>query len=545
MNKTKHIHVLKNGKLLLIKLIDGLKMTIGNGRDTDIRISHCKYDICATLTTTESQVMLIPERQGSVFVNDISISEPHFIHTEDCVKIDDYQFKLEDDYQSNHTATLTDKHGKIMDKCILPTITFLGDISTSFKQLSISVGRSSMCDYIIPGDTKKSMGVSREHAEIFCAGGRYFIRDMNSKAGIKINRKSVSSMPLPEEGTIYLGEYTIPYKISDNDNAYNADTIDIPAIDNNLPCKKFVGQSEEFRKLIAQLDQIKQTDQSVFLCGETGTGKGLCARYLHFYNKKRNKHPFILVNCAAISHQLAESQLFGHVKGSFTGATTDHIGFFEQAHQGTLFLDEFTELPLDMQAKMLHVLEESIVRKIGSKSNTFVDVRIIFATNQDVQHLISEKKFRKDLFYRCNKTIHIPAIRERRDDIPVLINHFLKDAPYTISIHKSAMDRLMQYNWPGNTRELASCISNAIMNASFKQSYFINVDDLELPESIPVYPSCTPKIEKNRSMSDRIKSFLAKYKGNVNKASKDLDVSRGTLYNKMQKFDINPDDFRD
>ncbi len=544
MSNSVHIHILKNGRTLLTKLIDG-SIAIGNKSSADIRISECQYPLCATITLAESKIMINPEISDYVLVNNELINNPFIIREGDSIVIEGYQFQLQSNFHAEHTATLTDSQGNDSNNRTLPVITFLGNIEVSFCQLFISIGRGSTCDYIIPKNSNKYMTVSRKHAEIFCSNGKYFIRDFNSKAGIKVNRQQITSRPLPEKGIISLGKYELSYIITNNKPQAKADIIEIPSLDPNLPPKQFIGQSDAFNRLIMQLERVKNTDQSIFLCGETGTGKGMCARYLHFNNQKRCKHPFILVNCATISHQLAESQLFGHMRGSFTGATTDHTGFFEQANHGTLFLDEFTELPLDMQAKMLHVLEENIIRKIGAKKDIFLNVRILFATNQDVQHLISKKKFREDLYYRCNKIIHVPALRERKDDIPLLVNHFLKEAPYTISIQNLAMEQLIKYTWPGNTRELASCIGHAIMNASSNQSYFIGIDELELPKSIPSYMNDLPHMEKGQSPADRIKSLLFKYKGNVACASKALKISRRTLYNKMEKYNIDPSDFRE
>ena len=217
------------------------------------------------------------------------------------------------------------------------------------------------------------------------------------------------------------------------------------------------------------LDQVTDSDVPVLIQGESGTGKELIARALHF-NSKRKDHPFVSENCSAIPETLLESEFFGYEKGAFTGADQDKPGLFEIANGGTLFLDEISEMNLDMQAKLLRVLQEGEIRRVGGKKTIRVDVRLISACNRDLAEEVRKKRFRSDLFYRINViTIELPPLRERKEDIPLLVEHFLQRGAKKIGrkkrISPRALEYLMEYDWPGNVRELENEIERAMVLA--------------------------------------------------------------------------------
>ena len=229
-----------------------------------------------------------------------------------------------------------------------------------------------------------------------------------------------------------------------------------------------VGHSPALRRVLQQVETVAPTEATVLICGETGTGKELIARAIHQLSP-RQAHAFVKLNCAAIPTGLLESELFGHEKGAFTGALTQRIGRFELAHRGTVFLDEIGELPLEVQPKLLRVLQEREFERLGSSRTLRTDARLIAATNQDLATLVEEQQFRADLFYRVNVfPVQVPPLRERPDDIPLLVRHFVQQ--FARRMHKTietiasdTMQGLMRYAWPGNIRELQNVLERAVI----------------------------------------------------------------------------------
>ncbi len=232
--------------------------------------------------------------------------------------------------------------------------------------------------------------------------------------------------------------------------------------------RTIIGQSQPMQTVYKVLGKIAPSDVTVLISGESGTGKELIARAIHF-NSPRLGKPFVALNCAAIPRDLLESELFGHEKGAFTGATERKIGKFEQANGGTLFLDEIGDMPLELQVKMLRVLQEKEITRTGGSNSLKIDVRIVAATNQDLKAQVRQKLFREDLFYRLNVVpLELPPLRERRDDIPALVEHFLKRAQgehrtQAAGVTASAMQKLREHSWPGNIRELENTIQRAAL----------------------------------------------------------------------------------
>ena len=297
----------------------------------------------------------------------------------------------------------------------------------------------------------------------------------------------------------------------------------------------------------AKLNQISPTKASILLQGESGTGKTLVARMIH--NKSnRASHAFVEINCAAIPESLLESELFGHVKGAFTGAVQARAGRFQAAHQGTLFLDEVSEIPLHLQPKLLKAIEEQSIQMVGSDKNVEVDVRIISASNQDLRNLVDSGKFRADLYYRLAVIpIQIPALRERPGDLPVLIDHFCdqlvaRGYPDGITCTKESMAMMLDYDWPGNVRELVNAVEHGMI----------------LAENKVVTPSCLPQdIRKYSEMAgleklaqdsnhepgeleqrEQIVSVLRKARGSKSEAARLLGIDRSTLWRRMQRLGL-------
>ncbi|WP_447987496.1 sigma 54-interacting transcriptional regulator [Nitrospira sp. Nam74] len=263
-----------------------------------------------------------------------------------------------------------------------------------------------------------------------------------------------------------------------------------------------VGESPPFQQVLSLVKAVAPTNTTVLLLGETGTGKELLARAIHDLSPRHAK-PFIRVNCAGLPAGLVESELFGHERGAFTGADQRRVGRFELANKGTLFLDEIGEMPLEAQAKLLRVLQDGLVDRVGGTQPVPVDVRIVAATNANLSHAIAKGGFRADLFYRLHVfPVSIPPLRERRQDIALLAQHFLRQAAAklkrpNVTLHPRSLERLAQYNWPGNIRELQSVIERAVI---LTQSMIIDIDERFLP---PVNSLSAPSLEASMLHSTR------------------------------------------
>ena len=306
-----------------------------------------------------------------------------------------------------------------------------------------------------------------------------------------------------------------------------------------------IGESGNIRQIFDEVTKVMTKDVNVLLLGDSGTGKELIARAIH-NGSKRHGGPFVVVNCAAITTELADSLLFGHKKGSFTGAFADHTGFFEQARGGTIFLDEIGDMNIDVQAKVLRVLEDKKVRKLGDNRELTVDFRIISATNRDFKSIISKNEFRNDLYYRLEEyPVRIPPLRERRDDIPLLARHFLNEFCkfYEIpemSISEKAMEDLLGYGWPGNIRELKNVIQRAAVNSMGEQIESVTVGPAEKPAAKTVAPQDQDQSIRtlDELEGEAVEKAYRAAHNNPERACLMLGISRATLYRKLKKYNI-------
>lgn len=330
--------------------------------------------------------------------------------------------------------------------------------------------------------------------------------------------------------------------------------------------RTIIGKSQPMQDIYKLLGRVAPTDVSVLITGESGTGKELVARAIH-YNSPRLGKDFLALNCAAIPGELLESELFGHEKGAFTGATDRKIGKFEQASGGTLFLDEIGDMPLDLQAKLLRVLQEKEITRTGGNNSIAVDVRIVAATNQNLEEQVRDRQFREDLYYRLNVVpINIPPLRQRRSDIPLLVDYFIPRAQQELNVQtqgctKEAMELLMQHDWPGNIRELEN---------SLRRAALLSTDALLTPEDFPGLKSKGGTAEVDESLEaliakklrnsfaqmdvqelnnlyemvmhqmerPLIKIILEKTRSNQVRAAEILGINRNTLRKKIQILDI-------
>ena len=311
-----------------------------------------------------------------------------------------------------------------------------------------------------------------------------------------------------------------------------------------------VGSSFAIRAVTEKIELVAKTPARVLITGENGTGKELVAQAIHA-NSPRAKAPFVEVNCAAIPSELIESELFGHMKGSFTGAVQDRSGKFEQANGGTLFLDEIGDMSLAAQAKVLRVLQDGVVTRIGGAKTVQVDVRVLAATNKDVEAEIAAGRFREDLFYRLNVVpIHVPPLRERREDVPLLVGHFVDQltgpaglAPRAVG--DDAIARLSQLEWPGNVRELRNTIERLLILSSGPRIRADDVDRLvgRRPDSGDGGLGSlldVPTFEEFKHAAERayLVAKLRAYDWNVSETARGLDMPRSNLYKKIERYGL-------
>jgi two-component system response regulator GlrR len=308
-----------------------------------------------------------------------------------------------------------------------------------------------------------------------------------------------------------------------------------------------VGNSDGMRKVLEQVAQAAVTDSTVHIEGESGTGKELIAKSLHLASS-RNKWPFVAINCAAIPETLLESELFGYKKGAFSGAGRDKKGLFVEAHNGTFFLDEISEMPLTMQTKLLRVLEEREFYPLGGSKTVRVNTRIITASNRDLVEEVEKGHFRKDLFYRVHVIlIKIPPLRERKEDIPLLAKHFLNKYAGIMNkemkgFSSAALQKLLRHSWPGNVRELENTVESAIALAVHNKI----TDDLVLPKYGVKENRIKPlKAAKDDFLKDYLVRLIELNHGNISQAAKMAGKYRADLYELLKKYKLNPADFRD
>jgi two-component system response regulator FlrC len=316
----------------------------------------------------------------------------------------------------------------------------------------------------------------------------------------------------------------------------------------NIP--RIVTQDKCMKSILDTLRRVADSDATVLITGESGTGKELLAAYIHAHSGRADQ-PFVAMNCAALPEQLAESELFGHEKGAFTGAIQRKPGRFEQAHKGTLLLDEVGEMPLNLQAKLLRVLQERIVDRVGGQAPVCIDTRVVATTNRDLKQMVGEGTFREDLYYRLKVLpFELPALRERREDIPLLVETFIerfneRHRRSVIGIATEALERLEKYPWPGNIRELANALERAVLisqNETLRsEDLLLDAPDAAHDTESAISPGTTVK-EMERRL---ILSTLGQVNANRTRAAEMLGISIRTLRNKLNEYrGENPEVFK-
>jgi two-component system, NtrC family, response regulator GlrR len=358
--------------------------------------------------------------------------------------------------------------------------------------------------------------VSALHCEIVSDERGFRVRDLGAKNGVVVAGRRVESAWLEPQDEIVLGATSLRFKLLDEDEEH--------ALSQRTAFGRLRGASFRMRELYGQLAKAAENDSTVLLTGETGTGKELAAEALVFEGHRR-KAAFEVVDCARLPPALAESELFGHEKYAFTGATTQHIGAFERAKGGTIFLDEIGELPRDLQPKLLGVLERREVQRLGGHERIPLNLRVIAATHRDLEREVNRGTFRADLYYRLAVTeIRLPALRDRREDVPTLVQHFLEELPGSKPLPPLVLQRLGDADYPGNVRELRNAVERAALGLDFASARAPAAVDTESPYHA----------QRERLLADFDRAYFAKLleacKGNVSEASRRSGINRVHLY---------------
>jgi transcriptional regulator with PAS, ATPase and Fis domain len=385
--------------------------------------------------------------------------------------------------------------------------------------------------------------VSRRHAEIQRGAGGVVLRDLGSRNGTLVGRIAVKEVVLSSGAEIRLGTTTLRFEMGGeagrlghlvNDPVREQELAEAPS-----QFGAAIGASTPLRRVFALLARLAPTELTITLIGETGTGKDVLARAVHEASA-RARQPFVVFDCGAVAPNLIESELFGHVKGAFTGAVAERQGAFERAQGGTLFLDEIGELSLELQPKLLRVLEQRRLRRVGGGEDRPVDVRIVAATNRDLEAQVRNAAFRQDLYFRLSTAVlHVPPLRERAVDLPALVAHFVAELGRPLSVTPETMQVLAGYEWPGNVRELKNVVTAAaalVEGETLEPRHLIFFRPQRRRPSIPRLPLAGQSLEAIEKAA--IDQTLRQFDGNRTKAARALGIASSTLYEKIKKYDL-------
>ncbi len=379
--------------------------------------------------------------------------------------------------------------------------------------------------------------VSRYHVELTARGDGVRVRDLDSTNGTFISGARLSEVIIEQDAVITVGKTQLRVQIAEQDLGRPPELSSFG---------KVIGASSAMKQLFGILERVAPTDSTVVLLGETGTGKEVLAESIHQASKRKDK-PFVVVDCGSVAPTLIESELFGHVKGAFTGAVADRYGAFLEADGGTVFLDEIGELPLDLQPKLLRVLEGGTVKRVGEDKPRRINVRVIAATHRDLEQMVEEGRFRRDLYYRLAVVlVHIPPLRDRLEDMPLLARHFVKQMGRgDFELPKPLLARFAAYHWPGNVRELRNVVERALAGAEF--------------DPLPQEPSPSPKGVAGEDITELpfkeakerlvetftreyLVALLEKCGGNISQMARTAGIARNYVHRLVTKYGLKAHD---
>jgi DNA-binding NtrC family response regulator len=383
------------------------------------------------------------------------------------------------------------------------------------------------------GIALKDSTVSRYHVEFTARPDGVRVRDLESKNGTWLGATRVTEVIVEDKATITVGKTRLLVSMIEADLGTPAEQASFgPAI----------GAARSMKQLFGILEKVSGSDSTVLLLGETGTGKEVLARAIHQKSKRANR-PFIVFDCGAVAPTLIESELFGHVRGSFTGAVSDRNGAFLEADGGTIFLDEIGELPIDLQPKLLRVLEAGTVRRVGEDKHRRIDVRVVAATHRNLEEEVEAGRFRRDLYYRLAVVlVTVPPLRDRLEDLPLLTQHFVKTMGRgEFELPRDLMSRFAAYTWPGNVRELRNLIERALAGADVEPMPMeaISTRSSAPGESITDRPFKEAKERLVDSFTkDYLEALLQKCGGNISKMAREAGIARNYVHRLVSKYGL-------
>ena len=433
-------------------------------------------------------------------------------------------------------------------------------VEVRLGQKEVKIGRGREADLQLPDPS-----VSRLHAKVFRVGQQYFLADLRSRNGTRADGKRITQLALEDGRMFQVGPFRIHFHrtvtgidageeptvppgmapaLTDSVETEPVRSPKRPATDTVEAPFGLIGGSAHVRKLVATIRRVAASDVPVLIEGETGSGKELVARGVHDASGRRER-PFIVVNCGAISPELIESELFGHERGAFTGATAQRKGAFELANNGTIFLDEIGELPLSLQPKLLRVLEQKEVKRVGANDLLPTDVRILAATNRNLREEVARKAFREDLYFRIGAlTVSIPPLRDRREDVAPIAHHFLSGmrsngAGSVPGLSPAALDALISHDWPGNVRELRNAVQRAVVMAEGAELTGPDFSFLRRPAEPGDEPESPSGLSRwEQAERTNILCELTRQMGNKTKTARELGIAKSTLFEKLKKYGI-------
>lgn len=557
--------IYQNQKKVFRIPLDAERFSIG-------RSSH--NDLILTGATVSRNHAILERRQGGFWLQDQSsagtliggksIAKPILLKDNDEIVISQWNLVFKDktplfEIESENRETqiteirreLTPDSTKILQlfdskkvRSFKPIIFVQDAVSGQRKEVvhkkSLVVGSDPSCDIVLQDDF-----VSKFHLELKQSDRGFHVIDLNSTNGTFVGGMRIQDSYVQDSQDIGLGHSKI---------FLHFDQVNEEAIE-PYPDSQFCGiygSSHGMRMLFSKMKMVASSDMTCLVQGESGTGKEMVARALHDLSQRSEK-PYVVINCGAIARHLIESELFGHEKGAFTGAEQKHIGAFEQANGGTLFLDEIGELPLDLQAKLLRVLEYQTLRRVGGKEEIKLDFRLVAATHRDLATMMAKEVFREDLFYRLYVLpLVVPALRERKEDVPQLVNFFLNQfAEQNLVFDPQAVQKLIDHSWPGNVRELKNTVLRSV---AFAQTSVISCDDVDIIQMPLIKNTNKKNADKDLIPEDvlddqakqdfekkRISEALKSSHGDKRKAAQILGMGRSTLFRKIKDYGLDID----
>ena len=404
----------------------------------------------------------------------------------------------------------------------------------ALRESAVTFGSSPSCSLVLTDKT-----VSRQHLEAKREGEAVVLRDLGSTNGTFVQGARFKELTIGYGGEFKLGRTVVKYL--PDEEVVEPEESELEAFGS------LIGRDIKMRRLFKLLEDVSATDATILIEGETGSGKELIAEEIHNHSPRKGG-PFVVFDCGAVPRELIESALFGHMKGSFTGAHTDRKGAFAEANGGTIFLDEIGELALDLQPSLLRVLDKRAVRRVGSNTYDKVDVRVVAATNRDLRSEVQKKQFREDLYYRLAVIrVTLPALRERGGDIPLLVDHFMRlfsGGKQRLQMSPEDMQRLVRHSFPGNVRELRNIIERACV---LSKGDFLNLDDALPADAAPALGIRTDlpfKEAKGQLVElferEYIVDLMRRHKMNLSAAAREAQIDRKHLRELIRKYGLDP-----